>query len=177
MRNIERKVDRLIGLKAGGKNVKKEKRQKTFIRRMATKVTPMTIMGLVVATVFALSLQYFIFIDTNVDIDSLISFDGNYAEEMNIDESFSGLPGDTVTYDHTITLSAAASNNVIVLFTWTGDTAEINAAVVYDGSTVSELELVPGVTYDISTQYEVKIDAASGSYNIGLKVTEQSFGY
>lgn len=177
MRNIERKVDHLIGLKAGGENVKREKRHDSFIKQWGKRITPMVAVGVVMSVVTAAMLSYFVFINVDINVDPLLTFDDIPAENLDISETVNGIPGNTQEYNHWLNLSADADSTRTVLFNWAGDVTEINCSVIYEGSIITLLDLEPGHNYEIKTHYQIRTNAKSGSYNVNLTIVEHTFGY
>lgn len=105
-------------------------------------------------------------ITSEIEVKPAILIDGYPAEDMTINESFSGFGGQTQIYNHTI-----QSNTIrTVYFMITDNSPEVNCSVKINNSVVTQYDLTAGVEYTFFTQYEINPYATADTYFCEIKI-------
>jgi len=113
-------------------------------------------------------LTYFVKVDSDVSVDSLLTCNGSPAEELDLTfDIVNACPGNYYySENYTFALNANADFFTVIDINWSSD-PEVTCGVCYYGNStnITKIWLDPGESKTVTLIYGVDYDATAGSYS------------
>jgi len=148
------------------------KKNKVFRKTRKLKGLPIVPLVLLVGSIVVAAgfFGFFVKVDTDVDTESLLSWNGSPGEEYMVSRDvINATCGNTYVFDNTLKINDNADGNRTVYFHWVSD-PELSCSVLIDDMVVESYELEPGETVTVQERYVVGDNVTAGSYSAVLTI-------